>query len=128
MTNLENRVFRLEVELRAVHQAIRDLQVLVGKLKQDQFAGGLGFGGGGGGNNPLFCVLSGALAASGAIPAGSPTHITGQTVYKIASGAFSSVSSAADVYNGLPNAISSGAKVIVMLNADGTYSVIAVAC
>ena len=130
MTNLENRVWRLEIELRQAQQLVRELQVALGAVKQNQFAGSPGYGGGGGGGgNPLFCVLSGALAASGTIGTGTPGGpLTGQTVYSISGGAYASVSTTASVLNGLPNAIASGAKCIVEANGDGSYSAIAVAC
>ena len=128
MTNLEQRVFRLEGDLRAAQQAIRDLQVLVGTLQQNQFAGLDGFSGGSGGGFPLFCVLSAGLAASGAIPSGSPTNLASQHVYSIQSGAFTSISTTASVWNGLDNAIASGSSCIVLLQADGSYAVIGVAC
>ncbi len=129
MTNNEARIKRLEDELRQAKQLIRDLQIDVGKLKQDAWAASPLGSGGGSGSAPLFCILSSGISASGTIGSGSPAGpLASQTVYSIQSGAFTSISSSADVYNGLPNAISSGAECIVEANADGSYSVIAVAC
>jgi hypothetical protein len=129
MTNSESRIYRLEQALRLAEQQIRDLQVLVGQLQQNQLGSIIGTGGGGSAGIPLFCVLSGGIAASGTIGSGSPGGpLASQTVYSIISGAYTSVSSSASIYNGLPNALSTGAKCIVEANGDNTYSVIAVAC
>lgn len=78
---------------------------------------------------PLFCVLSGAIAASGTVGSGTPGGpLTGQTIYLIANGTYVMVSDDADIWNGLPTALSSGAKCIVLPNGDGTYSPIAISC
>ena len=127
MTNLELRVFRLEKEIVDFKNLIVALQNQVGKLAQDAWMAQQGGGGGGGGAAPLFCITTGALAASGTIGSGTPTHITGQTIYRISGGAFVSVTTSGDLYNGHANAVPSGSATMVESNADGTYSIIAVA-
>jgi hypothetical protein len=127
---IENRIVEIE---RRLEYWIRQIQDLIPQLRAAAQTARNAFQqyqipSSGGGGNPLYCVTTGSIAASGAIPAGSPTHITGQSVYSISAGAFTLVSAAADLYNGMPNAVGSGAKCIVIANADGTYSVIQVAC
>ena len=127
---IETRIFELEKRL---EYWIRQIQDLIPQLRAAAQTARNAFGqytipSSGGGGNPLYCVLSSGLAASGVPGAGSPTTLSSQTLYKISSGGFVSTTSSADVYNGMPNAISSGTTVIVLVNDDGTYSVIAVAC
>jgi hypothetical protein len=128
MTNLELRVLRLEGELREANNAITQLQTQLGQIAQNQYAAGQPTYASTGTFNILFCILGGSLALSGAPPSGTPTKLTNQTVYAITGGAFSSISTTATVYNGMPDAIASGAAVILAGNPDGTYSVVAVAC
>lgn len=129
MTNLEERVVRLEGLLRGALQDIRTLQAQVGTIQQNQFAAQTPFGGGGGGNNTYVCVLTGGITAAGVPGTGAPAGpLASQTVYTISAGGFTSITTSADVYNGLPNPISSGASCLLSLNSDGSYTVEAVAC
>lgn len=129
MTNSENRILRLEAQIRTLLQQVQDLQIKVGQVAQNQYAsGGSGAGTSGGGGN-FICVLSSGLSASGVPGSGSPAGpVTGQTTYDISGGAFLATNTNASIYNGMPDAISSGKTVIVTLNADSTFKVIAVAC
>lgn len=127
---IENRIVQIESRL---EYWIRQIQDLIPQIRAAAQTARNAFGQyqptGGGGANPLYCILSSGLAASGTIGSGTPAGpLTSQTVFSITSGAFVSVSTSASLWNGLPNSIPSGAKVIVLANADGTYSVIQVAC
>jgi len=125
MTNSEARITRLEAELKALDQELAAVKQQLGQVAQNQYAATGGGTGSGGDSGPMQCTLSGAIAASGGSPGGP---LTNQTVSKISGGAFSIVNTAASVYNPLPNAIASGKVCLVEQNADGTFSIIAVAC
>lgn len=119
----EGRIERLRRELAAGEDAIR-------ALKQGLRAAMMMRGQGGGGSpaGPLFCVLTGALAAASALPSGAPTSIGSQTIYSIDGGAFTEASTDATLYNGMPVQINSGALVMALPNTDGSYTVVAVNC
>jgi hypothetical protein len=126
---IEDRILQIE---RRLESLVRQIQDLIPQLRAAAQTARNAFQqyqpGSGGGGSPLYCIVSGGLAASGTIGSGSPTSLASQSVYSITGGAFVLVSSSATVYNGLPDAISSSASCILLANADGTYSIIAVAC
>lgn len=128
-TNNENRILRLENLVRDLLQNVRDLLIRVGNLAQQIIAAQNFGGGGGGGANCLICVVSGGIAGAGVPGVGTPGGpLTGQTVYIITGGAFTSQSTNASIYNGLPNAVATGKQCLLNSNPDGTYTVAAVAC
>jgi hypothetical protein len=69
------------------------------------------------------CTLSAALAHG--------TQVTGQTVWKLESGARTDVGTAETIYNDAPRPaddIASGSQIILAANDDGTYTVVSVPC
>lgn len=129
-TNDAQRIFKLEQALRMMQQQIQAIQTTLGQLAQNQF-GITNFGSGGGGNEfPLFCTPTGGIAGATGPPAsGAPGGpLTGQTVYSINAGAFVSVSTNVDVYNGMESAVVVTNTLLVLQNADGTYTAVGQSC
>lgn len=125
-SHLEMRVKRLEDELRQAQQLIRDLQVDVGKLKQDQFGNGTPFGGGGGGSGAFYCLPTSLAGATGSWPSLTPGSQS-LTVYQVVSGALLSLGSAT-VYNFYPSAAAASKVAKVSPVGDGTYALEAQSC
>lgn len=124
MTNLEQRVLRLENMLQAALQQLAQLQQLVGQLGQNQYAvTSPGQGGAGGGANALMCTPSSAIAAG---TPGGP--LTGQTIYQITGGALASITTVGQVYNPYGAGVVAGKMITVQANSDGTYTAIAQSC
>lgn len=127
MNALEARLFELEKAVRNAQEAIRNLLAAVQALQQQPyFSSGGQTGGGGGSGIALFCLPSGGIAAASGGTPGGP--LTGQTIELIASGAFSTVSTNASVYNAMGAAVVTTKLCAVMQNNDGTYSVISQSC
>lgn len=127
MTNLEQRTFRLEVELRQAVQLIRDLQVGLGTVAQNQWAGPTSGGGGGGTSGAFFCFPTSLAAATGTWPTITPASQS-LAVYQVVSGALTSVSASATVYNFYKAAATASRIASCVANGDGTYSLTAQSC
>jgi hypothetical protein len=126
MTSNEARIRRLEDQLRDVLQAITEIRAQLGKIAQDQFAGGGGYGGGGGGVGAYFCLPTSLGGASGTWPTLTPGSQS-LTIYQVVSGALSSVGTAT-VYNFYPAATVASKVLQVEPNGDGSYSAVAQSC
>lgn len=123
-SNLEQRLYRLETALTRDDQLIAQMQARIATLEQKQYAASAGSGGGGGGGAVYFgCTLSAALTHG--------SSVTGQTVWKLESGARTNVTTNGTIYNDGPTAsndIASAKQVICLANDDGTYTAAGVYC
>jgi hypothetical protein len=108
-----------------------DLLARVKRLEQLAWTLGAGGGGGGGGTSVYFSALSTSLGpASGLPPSGVPNVLSGQTVYLITGGAYSSVTTAGDIVNASPTGTLAASPKLTFLapNGDGSYSAIGQTC
>jgi hypothetical protein len=123
-SNLEQRIYRLEAEIRTIQQQLAGILSQLAALAQQIYAQQAPGGGGGGGGGTYFaCTLSAALAHA--------SSVSGQTVWKLVTGTRTNVTTTAVIYNDGPNAaddIASGKTVILATNDDGSYTVIGVYC
>ncbi len=130
MYDLEARLFALEQLLAGrVQFDIQNLKNQVATLAQQQRQPGWAGGGGGGSSSkPFFFTPSASLAGPASVGSGSPGALTGQTLYSISGGAWSSPVTGATVYNGLAATLAAGKGAIAIQNDDGTDSAVAQSC
>ncbi len=130
MTNLEMRVYRLEQLMLGIQQQLAALQIALGTLAQNQYAGASQGFGGGSSTQALLCYPSGTIAAASGPPAsGTPGGpLSGQDIYQITGGAFTPFATGADVYNGMGSAVDASKVLIVEANSDGTFTGVAQSC
>jgi len=78
---------------------------------------------------PLFCSPTGTIAAGGAPGSGTPGGpLSSQVIYQIINGAWVEYDPSGKVYNGLQDATVITKTLIVLQNADGTYTAIQQGC
>jgi hypothetical protein len=131
MTNLELRVFRLETRLAALERILDALATQLGTIAQNQWTGTTpGSGVGGAASNFLVCSPTGSLpAASGNPGTGVPGGpLAAQNVYRVNAGAWSLLTSTASIYNPMTSATVASKGLVVLPNADGTYSAVTQSC
>jgi hypothetical protein len=112
MTNDEQRLFRLERELQAANELLKQLRDAVAQLKQQQY-GLEGGGGGGGGGQGVFYADGLSIAAHGTT--------SGVNIYQSWDGALAS--STATIRNPMPDALTNTKRQEMIKNPDGSYSV-----
>jgi hypothetical protein len=123
---IESRQVLAERSIEDLYRRLRDLSDLVTATRQGLRAANQALpppDGGGGGGIYLVAVVSAALPHGGSI--------TGQAVFRLASGSRSQVTATATIYNDGPNPaddIASGSTVILMSNSDGSYTAVGVYC
>lgn len=122
---IEQRIAQLEAKLENLYRRLLDLTVQLNNARQTVRAAFQQRTGGGssGGAVYLCCTLSAGLAHA--------SSVTGQTVWKMASGTRSNITTNATIYNDGPSSsddIASGSQVILATNDDGSYTAIGVYC
>ena len=125
MAWIEGRILQLEAKLENLYRRLQDLVAQLNAVRQTVRAAFQQVGSGGGGSSTVYlsCTLSSALAHG--------SSVAGQTVWQLASGSRSNVTTTGTIYNDGPastNDIASGAQVIVLPNPDGSYTAIGVYC
>lgn len=131
MNNLELRVYRLELALQQLQAALDALTARVGQLEANQYANtSPGIGGGGGSSQYLVCCPDDTIdGATGCPPTGVPGGpLTGQEIFKVNGGAWVSFATNIDIYNGMTNPVAMSKALVVMPNADGSYTGISQDC
>ena len=117
---------------RAAAQGARRIKQATTRLENQPYDQGGGYRPprlGGQGARILFCVpSSGIAAASGNPPSGTVHSITGQTIYGLSGGSWTSINTNATVYNPYTAAVVSGKIAALTSNLDGTYSIVAQSC
>lgn len=122
-SNLEQRVYRLEVELQAIQQQLAGIIAKLNQVAQNQWVPSGGNAGPSGGTAGYFgCTLSGDL------PASLASALTGQTIWQIDSGARSNVTTDGAVWNDSGSVIPSDTQVTLAQNPDMSYTVVTVPC
>lgn len=122
MTDLEGRVVRLELILKAYQAENLKLGQRVQDLEQ-QVRTGEGGGGGGAGNSAVVYTIAPVVISAGG-------NVTGQTVKALINGTSTTISTTATVYNQMAVATVStaGKTIIVGPNGDGTFTAITQSC
>jgi hypothetical protein len=118
MTNDEQRLFRLERDLQAIDEAIRQLKNAVAQLKQQDYALQGGGGGGGGGAAGIFNATPAGSIAAGAT--------SSETVTQSWDGA--SVGTKTIRNSNANSATTAGRKLILGKNPDSSYTIIGQDC
>lgn len=125
---IESRLHALERRVEDLYRRLLDLINQLNGVRQglaNAFAATAPDSGSGGSGGYYGCITSADLPAG---TGGTPTSITGQTVWQISSGARSNVSGTKTVYNDTGADVPSGSQVLLATNPDNTYTVISVAC
>jgi hypothetical protein len=77
----------------------------------------------------FYCAPSNAIGAASGVPgAGAPGGPQTANVYSISGGAYSLVTSGANVYNAMLSATTAGRVLVVAANGDGTYTAVSQSC
>lgn len=118
---------RFEYLLRLLQPLIQQITQNRQQLTAAWQAGGSD--GSGGAAIVYFWVPAGTIsAASGPPPSGVPTATTGQTVYALSSGAYTTVSSSATIYNCAGSTLVASKVVFLGKNSDGTFTALTQSC
>lgn len=123
MTNIEQRLYRLEQEVTHDGQLLAQILARLAALEQQQYAaGGFGAGGGSGGGD-LWCQLSGSLGpATGTWPSITATTATAD-VYTGSGASISKVQTGATIYN-RRNVTWSAGKTSYLVPSGSGYAII----
>jgi hypothetical protein len=117
MTNNEQRIFRLERELQAANELLRQLRDAVAQLKQQQYGLEGGGGGGGGGAPGIFLATpAGSIAAGGTSSEAITQSWDGASV------------GTHTVRNPYGVATTAGRVLTLGKNPDGSYTIIGQTC
>lgn len=126
MTNLGQRVWRLEQLVQLLQQQIAAMLADIAALKQQQWTPSGGWGTSSGGSGGYYgCITSADLPGG---TGGTPTSLAAQTVWQISAGARSNLTGTYTVYNDTGADVPANSQAILAANPDGTYTVVSVAC
>jgi hypothetical protein len=117
MTNDEQRIFRLERELQAANELLRQLRDAVAQLKQQQYGLEGGGGGGDGGAPGIFLATpAGSIAAGGT---------SSEAITQSWDGASAGTHTIRNPYG---SATTAGRVLTLGKNPDGSYTIIGQTC
>jgi hypothetical protein len=127
---IENRLGQLEGRF---ERLLLDIDLIKQQLRAAEQNAHNAFGqhptGGTGGSSEAFCcVLSAALPAGTPPAGGAPGTLATQTIYRITTSGYTAVGGTATVVNAMPTAGISGRLVLLVPNADGSYTAYSQAC
>ncbi len=123
MTNLEQRIRNLEMQLTSQAAAVQSLASQVAALQQQSRTTQQSpYGGGSGTGGSIYTIAPVVITAGGSV--------TGQTVYALVSGTSTALGGTWTVYNVMAAATVStaGKTIIVAPNGDGTYTAVNQSC
>jgi hypothetical protein len=110
-------IARIFEQLRAVQQGLT--------AAQQQGSNG---GGSGGGQGAYSFMPGSSMTSGGNPPSGTPTSLTGQTVYQMVNGGWNTLSGTYTVYNGTPNTITSGLQCGLVPDGAGNFVIYFQSC
>lgn len=128
---IEQALRNLTQRVEYLFRLISDLQAQLNNMRQQLLAAyqASGSGGSGGAAIVYFWVPGGTIsAASGPPPSGVPVGTSGQTVYALSSGTYSTVSTSATIYNAAGSTLVASKVVFLGKNTDGTYTALTQSC
>jgi len=123
LRSLEQRVERIDRDMRTLEEKVKAaLQGVRGTYQQPTTSTS-------GGGGVFFCAPGSSIAAASGVPGtGTPSSISGVSIYQISGGVYSLVTASGSVFNPMLAATTAGHVLAVSLNSDGTYSAISQSC
>jgi hypothetical protein len=127
---IEGQLKALAQRTEYLFRLLQQIQAQLTNARQQGYAGWQSGGNGSGSASVPYAFVPSAniAAASGQPPSGTPASLTGQTIYALASGAWSTVTTSGVVYNGLLTVLDSGYTTYCLKNNDGTFLAITQDC